>query len=72
MTRISFSIRKLSVTFVFKQKIEAPIKKKYIRMIEDFHLAIFANMLGVTVFLLIILYHYVVTNAPRKPKHNRH
>ncbi|XP_066558396.1 dolichyl-diphosphooligosaccharide--protein glycosyltransferase subunit 4 [Amia ocellicauda] len=41
-------------------------------MIEDHHLTIFANMLGVTVFLLIILYHYVVTNAPRKLKHGQY
>ena len=37
-----------------------------ISMITDVQLAIFANMLGVSLFLLIILYHYVAVNNPRK------
>ncbi|XP_041114478.1 dolichyl-diphosphooligosaccharide--protein glycosyltransferase subunit 4-like [Polyodon spathula] len=35
-------------------------------MIDDYHLSVFANMLGVTVFLLVIFYHYVVANTPKK------
>ncbi|XP_042197810.1 dolichyl-diphosphooligosaccharide--protein glycosyltransferase subunit 4-like [Callorhinchus milii] len=34
-------------------------------MIEDYQLAIFSNMLGVTLFLLIVLYHYVAVNRPK-------
>ncbi|XP_006767647.1 PREDICTED: dolichyl-diphosphooligosaccharide--protein glycosyltransferase subunit 4 [Myotis davidii] len=29
-------------------------------MITDVQLAIFANMLGVSLFLLVVLYHYVM------------
>ncbi|XP_065332882.1 dolichyl-diphosphooligosaccharide--protein glycosyltransferase subunit 4 [Cloeon dipterum] len=31
-------------------------------MISDVQLAIFANVLGVTIFLLVILYHYINAN----------
>ncbi len=34
-------------------------------MISDVQLAVFANMLGVTVFLLVVLYHYIAANNPR-------
>ncbi|CAI9570084.1 unnamed protein product [Staurois parvus] len=34
-------------------------------MITDVQLAIFANMLGVSLFLLVVLYHYVAVNNPR-------
>lgn len=37
-----------------------------IRMITDVQLAIFANMLGVSLFLLVVLYHYVAVNNPKK------
>ncbi|XP_006891812.1 PREDICTED: dolichyl-diphosphooligosaccharide--protein glycosyltransferase subunit 4-like [Elephantulus edwardii] len=32
----------------------------------DVQLAIFANMLGVSLFLLVVLYHYVAVNNPKK------
>uniref|UniRef100_A0A1X7V2K3 Dolichyl-diphosphooligosaccharide--protein glycosyltransferase subunit 4 n=1 Tax=Amphimedon queenslandica TaxID=400682 RepID=A0A1X7V2K3_AMPQE len=35
-------------------------------MISDVQLAIFANVLGVTLFLLVVLYHYIVANNPKK------
>lgn len=34
-------------------------------MISDIQLAIFANILGVTVFLLVVLFHYVSANNPK-------
>ncbi len=34
-------------------------------MINDIQLAIFANVLGVTVFLLVVLYHYIAANNPK-------
>jgi hypothetical protein len=36
------------------------------RMITDIQLAIFANILGVSLFLLVVLYHYVAVNNPAK------
>ncbi|XP_003767134.2 dolichyl-diphosphooligosaccharide--protein glycosyltransferase subunit 4 isoform X1 [Sarcophilus harrisii] len=36
------------------------------KMITDVQLAIFANMLGVSLFLLVVLYHYVAVNNPKK------
>jgi len=35
-------------------------------MITDNQLAVFANVLGVTLFLLVVLYHYVAVNNPKK------
>ncbi|XP_006880662.1 PREDICTED: dolichyl-diphosphooligosaccharide--protein glycosyltransferase subunit 4 [Elephantulus edwardii] len=35
-------------------------------MITDVQLAIFANMLGVSLFLLVLLYHHVPINNPKK------
>ncbi|XP_003799051.1 dolichyl-diphosphooligosaccharide--protein glycosyltransferase subunit 4-like [Otolemur garnettii] len=37
-------------------------------MITDEQLAIFANMLGRRLFLLVVLYHYVGFNNPKKQK----
>jgi Oligosaccaryltransferase len=34
-------------------------------MITDIQLAIFANVLGVSLFLLVILYHYISANNPK-------
>ncbi|XP_046382313.1 dolichyl-diphosphooligosaccharide--protein glycosyltransferase subunit 4 [Ischnura elegans] len=31
-------------------------------MITDVQLAVFANVLGVTLFLLVVLYHYIAAN----------
>lgn len=44
----------------------APRGTQLIRMITDVQLAIFANMLGVSLFLLVVLYHYVAVNNPKK------
>ncbi|XP_064420177.1 dolichyl-diphosphooligosaccharide--protein glycosyltransferase subunit 4-like [Latimeria chalumnae] len=38
-------------------------------MIEDYQLAIFSNMLGITLFLLIILYHYIIVSKPKRHQH---
>ena len=35
------------------------------KMISDVQLAIFANLLGVSVFLLVVLYHYIAANNPK-------
>ena len=32
-------------------------------MITDVQLAVFANVLGVTIFLLVVVYHYVAVNG---------
>uniref|UniRef100_A0A915JCH7 Dolichyl-diphosphooligosaccharide--protein glycosyltransferase subunit 4 n=1 Tax=Romanomermis culicivorax TaxID=13658 RepID=A0A915JCH7_ROMCU len=39
-----------------------------LKMITDMQLAVFANVLGVTIFVLVILYHYVSANNPKKAK----
>ncbi|XP_039277194.1 dolichyl-diphosphooligosaccharide--protein glycosyltransferase subunit 4 [Nilaparvata lugens] len=31
-------------------------------MISDVQLAVFANFLGVSLFLLVVLYHYIAAN----------
>ena len=38
-------------------------------MITDVQLAVFANVLGVTVFLLVLLYHFIVASAQKKISH---
>ncbi|OQR74098.1 dolichyl-diphosphooligosaccharide--protein glycosyltransferase subunit 4-like [Tropilaelaps mercedesae] len=35
-------------------------------MISDVQLAVFANLMGVSLFLLVVVYHYVTVNNPRK------
>ncbi|XP_025738307.1 dolichyl-diphosphooligosaccharide--protein glycosyltransferase subunit 4-like [Callorhinus ursinus] len=35
-------------------------------MITDVRLAIFTNKLGMSLFLLVVLYHYVAVNNPKK------
>ncbi|XP_075389343.1 dolichyl-diphosphooligosaccharide--protein glycosyltransferase subunit 4-like [Tenrec ecaudatus] len=35
-------------------------------MLTDMQLLIFAKMLGVSLILLVILYHYVAINNPKK------
>ena len=37
-------------------------------MISDVQLALFANVLGILVFVLVVLYHYVAANNPKKLK----
>ncbi|KAL8184193.1 UNVERIFIED_CONTAM: hypothetical protein K2H54_032574 [Gekko kuhli] len=41
-------------------------ERQLLRMVTDVQLAIFANMLGVSLFLLVVLYHYVAVNNPKK------
>ncbi|KAE8744442.1 hypothetical protein FOCC_FOCC008917 [Frankliniella occidentalis] len=42
-------------------------------MITDVQLAIFANVLGVTLFLLVVLYHYITANgSKRRTGSNQH
>ncbi|XP_075415044.1 dolichyl-diphosphooligosaccharide--protein glycosyltransferase subunit 4-like [Tenrec ecaudatus] len=35
-------------------------------MITDMEPAVFANMLGMSLFLLVVLYHYVAVSNPKK------
>lgn len=37
-------------------------------LIDDEKLAVINNFLGATIFLLIVLYHYVVANSPTQEK----
>lgn len=39
--------------------------KTAVEMISDVQLAVFANILGVTLFLLVVLFHYVTANNPK-------
>lgn len=50
--------------FLFIQT--SPLMFFHYRMVTDVQLAIFANMLGVSLFLLVVLYHYVAVNNPKK------
>ena len=35
-------------------------------MITDVQLALTANVLGATIFVLVVVYHYVCAKAPKK------
>ncbi|XP_077291945.1 dolichyl-diphosphooligosaccharide--protein glycosyltransferase subunit 4 [Arctopsyche grandis] len=35
-------------------------------MISDMQLAIFSNVLGISLFLLVVLYHYINANANKQ------
>ncbi|KAF6020980.1 hypothetical protein EB796_020627 [Bugula neritina] len=35
------------------------------RMVTDIQLAVFANFLGIGLFLLVVLYHYLSVNNPK-------
>lgn len=37
-----------------------------VAMITDIQLAAFANILGVSLFLLVVLYHFVAVNNPKR------
>ncbi|VDN58315.1 unnamed protein product [Dracunculus medinensis] len=39
-----------------------------IKMITDVQLAVFSNLVGVSIFALVILFHYVVVNNPKRSK----
>lgn len=34
-------------------------------MISDVQLAVFVNILGVSLFLMVVLYHYIAANNPK-------
>jgi len=34
-------------------------------MVTDVQLAVFVNLLGVSLFLLVVAYHYVAANNPK-------
>ena len=38
-------------------------------MINDMQLAVFSNFLGIILFLLVILYHYVAVTKPKREWH---
>ncbi|XP_039759377.1 dolichyl-diphosphooligosaccharide--protein glycosyltransferase subunit 4 [Pararge aegeria] len=40
-------------------------RNKEIIMITDVQLAVFSNILGVSIFLLVILYHYINANSSK-------
>ncbi|XP_057602442.1 dolichyl-diphosphooligosaccharide--protein glycosyltransferase subunit 4-like [Hippopotamus amphibius kiboko] len=46
----------------------AKVKRRaqLVSTITDVHLAIFPSVLGVSLFLLLVLYHYVAVNNPKK------
>lgn len=44
----------------------SPLQLWSSNMITDVQLAMFANILGVTLFLLVVLYHYIAANNPKK------
>ena len=57
----SYGVRSSSFAFSLSDSKQA--------MITDVQLAIFANVLGVTLFLLVVLFHYVAANNPKnKPE----
>ncbi|EJW88828.1 hypothetical protein WUBG_00264 [Wuchereria bancrofti] len=37
-------------------------------MITDVQLAVFSNLVGVSIFALVILFHYVAVNNPKRSK----
>uniref|UniRef100_A0A8C0A3U3 Dolichyl-diphosphooligosaccharide--protein glycosyltransferase subunit 4 n=1 Tax=Bos mutus grunniens TaxID=30521 RepID=A0A8C0A3U3_BOSMU len=41
-------------------------------VLTDVQLPIFANMLGVSLFLLVVLYHYTAVNNPKKQEAKWH
>jgi len=51
----NFNILYFSKSSVFRPTLET-------NMISDIQLAIFANVLGVSLFLLVVLYHYIASN----------
>lgn len=59
---------KLPAQDYYLERVRRPRRRRAqrVRMITDVQLAIFANMLGVSLFLLVVLYHYVAVNNPKK------
>ncbi|MFH4979406.1 hypothetical protein AB6A40_006115 [Gnathostoma spinigerum] len=39
-----------------------------ITMISDIQLAVFSNLIGVSIFALVVLFHYVTANNPKRAK----
>lgn len=52
-------------TFILVDFLRATSNKLAANMISDVHLAIFANVLGVFLFLLVVAYHYINANIAR-------
>uniref|UniRef100_A0A0R3RW42 Dolichyl-diphosphooligosaccharide--protein glycosyltransferase subunit 4 n=1 Tax=Elaeophora elaphi TaxID=1147741 RepID=A0A0R3RW42_9BILA len=44
------------------------LKENRHTMITDVQLAVFSNLVGVSIFALIILFHYVAVNNPKRNK----
>jgi len=40
----------------------AEIPKKSFKMITDIQLAMFSNLMGIMLFLLVVLYHFIAAN----------
>jgi hypothetical protein len=34
-------------------------------MVSDVQLAMFSNLMGIVMFLLVVLYHYIAANNPK-------
>lgn len=47
----------------FKQKPFKNLQKTAIKMINDMQLAVFANLMGVLLFVMVVAYHFVATNT---------
>ncbi|PRD26391.1 UNVERIFIED_CONTAM: Ost4 [Trichonephila clavipes] len=62
---ISFIILKVGMVMLESLELNYKVRGK-VRMITDIQLAIFANVLGVTLFLLVVFYHYVSVSNPKR------
>jgi len=38
-------------------------ENKYSKMISDIQLAMFSNLMGIVLFLLVVLYHFIAANS---------
>ncbi|XP_021573395.1 dolichyl-diphosphooligosaccharide--protein glycosyltransferase subunit 4-like [Carlito syrichta] len=47
---------------------QRPTFQVLLEVITNVQLAIFENMLGVSLFLFVVLYHYMAINIPKKPE----
>lgn len=63
---ISFYILCLRIQRRTSPSLPSPLQRWSSNMITDVQLAMFANILGVTLFLLVVLYHYIAANNPKK------
>lgn len=66
MTLFGLTCRSLEIKSMCIWKL---IVLRRLAMITDVQLAIFANVLGVALFLMVVLFHYVAANNPKnKPE----